>query len=204
MKQTTARVLLNIQGDEKSYFLANGTEIYYEKLRTAYKDIKENKENDYLYFSFFTLCAATLEYSLNYTLADFCVKHFGPYDYKKYAEGYIKLSLPQKLLMTPTIVSNGKYKFKENNLDLITLNELITLRNRILHNKEFLREFKTPPIKDLKEIIEIKLVVETNHIDTLNKKNCLKYGESLGKFKTLFMTPALNNRLSSNELVLEF
>jgi len=35
-----ARIKLNIEGDDKSYFTWNGTEEYYEMLRAAYLDIK--------------------------------------------------------------------------------------------------------------------------------------------------------------------
>ena len=102
----TTRIIVNLN-ETKGYVLWNDTEAYYEKLRSAYKDISNNKKNDYLYFSFFTLCAATLEYSLNFLLTYFCLIHYGHENYKAYAEGYINLPFAKKLLMTPTIISNG-------------------------------------------------------------------------------------------------
>lgn len=205
MNQLSARLIINVEGKDKSYILWNGTESYYEKLRTAYRDINTEKDCEYLHFAFFTLCAATLEYSLNFILTDYCVNHFGHENYKKYAEGYINLSFPKKLLMSPTIVSNGKLKFNEKNVHFKSLSELITLRNRILHNKEFLKEFDFPPLhdKNLKETITMEIPIKPNHIDTLTKEACLKYGDALGKFKTLFMTPALMNKLNKNEILFE-
>ncbi len=205
MKQPSARLIFNNKGVDKGYILCNGTESYFKKLRNAYQDIKNDKDSDYLYFGFITLSAATLEYSLNFTLTDFCLNHFGHDDYKNYAVGYINLPFPKKLLMSPTIISNGKYRFKENNSHFNTLNELITLRNRILHNKEFLKEFDFPPKNDNKEkrIIEFELSMKPNYIDSLTKESCLKFGDALGKFKLFFMTPALNNSLESNEMLIE-
>lgn len=203
MKQPAGRLIINIEGADKSYFLWNGTELYYKKLRSAYNDIKLNKESDYLYFSFFTLCAATLEYSLNYLLTDYCLNHFGHERYKKYAEGYIKLPLPEKLHMCPSIISNGKFRFNDDNKQYIKLKEFITLRNRILHNKEFLKEFEFSLNSDFtsKEIVEFEFQIENNHIETLTKDTCLKFGNALGEFKSNFMTPALNYHFEPNELL---
>ena len=204
MEQPSARLILNIEGIDKSYILWNGTESYFKKLRTAYQDLKADIDSEYLYFAFFTLCAATLEYSLNFMLTDFCLNKYGQKDYKKYAEGYINLSFPKKLLMSPTIISSGKFKFNEDNSSYKTLNELITLRNRILHNKEFLKEFDFPPINDIKggETIEFEIPIEPNHIDTLTKESCLNIGDALGKFKSSFMIPALTNELVTNEMII--
>lgn len=82
------RVLLNTNGIGKSYILENGTETYYKKLRAAYTDIQNGKETEYLFFGFFTLCSATLEYSLNYILTNHCLNEFGFDKYKTYAGIY--------------------------------------------------------------------------------------------------------------------
>lgn len=203
MEQPAGRLIINVEGADKSYFLWNGTELYYKKLRSAYNDIKLNKESDYLYFSFFTLCAATLEYSLNYLLTDYCLNHFGHDNYKKYAEGYIKLPFPEKLHMCPAIISNGKFRFNDTNKQYSTLKELITLRNKILHNKEFLKDFEFSLNNDTTSegTVEFELQIGPNHIETLTKDTCLKFGNALGKFKSLFMTPALNHHFETNELL---
>jgi hypothetical protein len=205
MIQPAARLVFGTNPTDKGYILWNGTETYFEKLRSAYVDIKNDKEAEYLYFSFFTLCSATLEYSLNFLLTDYCLNQYGHEDYKQYAEGYINLQFGKKLLMTPTIISNGKYAFKKSHSAYKTLLELIALRNRILHNKEFLKEFDTPPLTGLaeKSIIEFQIPFETNHIDTLTKELCLRIGDALGKFKSFFMTPALLDELGENEMLIK-
>ncbi len=205
MDNVTARLLISVEGGNKSYILWNGTESYYEKLRVAYTDIKENKESKYLYFGFFTLCSATLEFSLNFVLTDHCLSHYGMDNYKTYAEGYINLPFAKKLLMSPTIISNGQLIFDQTNSSFKTLVELITLRNRILHNKEFLKEFDFPSLTDnqKQETIEFQLPLEPNHIDTLDKRLCLKFGDALGKFKSCVMTPALSHTLIENEMLIK-
>lgn len=201
--QVTARLIFNLSGDTKGFVLWNGTETYYQKLRSAYTDIFNDQKSDYLYFGFFTLCAATLEYSLNFVLTDYCLKHYGHETYKSYAEGYINMSFPKKLLMTPSIISNGELKFDDDSSTYKTLCELITLRNRILHNKEFLKTFDTPSmtLDSGQETVEIQILKEPNYIDTLDKSSCIKFGQALGDFKNLIMDPALDNDLIANEIL---
>lgn len=205
MDNLAARLFICIEGSGKSYVLWNGTETYYKKLRSAYTDILKSSETEYLHFSFFTLCAATLEYSLNFILTNFCLDHFGQDKYKSFAEGYINMSFQKKLLMTPSIISNGKLTINESGQTFKTLSELITLRNRILHNKEFLQEINFPSISDSldKEQIEFQLVIEPNHIETLNRDSCIRFGTALGDFKKHLMDQALNNKLTENTLLLK-
>src|SRR4051794_32820511 len=114
MDRLGARLIICVEGDDKSYVLWNGTESYYTKLRAAYGDILKRNETEYLFFSFFTLCAATLEYSLNFILTDYCLNKFGHESYRSYAEGYINLSFQKKLQMIPFIISDSKLKFNQN------------------------------------------------------------------------------------------
>jgi hypothetical protein len=198
-----ARILVNIENYDEGFILWNGTESYYKKLRSAYQDISQGKESEYLYFGFFTLCAATLEYSLNFTLTDFCLSEFGMDRYKQYAEGYISLPFGKKLLMTPNIISKGKYRFKEEDDSFKKLLEIISLRNKILHNKEFLKEFNlTDPNKSKRESkLSLEIEIEANHIDRLDKKMCVEYGKALGDFKKYRMQPYLENKLTRNKLL---
>lgn len=205
------RILICLTGG-KSYYLWNGTETYYKKLRSAYLDISNNVNSEYLYFGFFTLCASTLEYSLNFILTDFCVEKFGPDDYKIYCNEYLNLHFRNKLFMLPHIISNGEYITNEDNSSFKKLEELISLRNRILHNKESLKELDIPKIQG--EVIndnfviaanntEIEFIIDygVNYIDTLTKEKCISFGNALGDFKTYLMTPALNNELQENPMI---
>ncbi len=198
-----AHLFLNVENMDEGYMLWNGTESYYKKLRVAYSDIQNGKESEYLNFAFFTLCAATLEYSLNFTLTSFCLSNFGMDKYKSYAEGYIAIPFAKKLLLTPTIVSNGKLRFKEGDSSYKNLLELISLRNKILHNKEFLKEynFKDTDNPGTKEEMNLKLEIEPNHIDRLNKELCLGFGKSLGEFKKYVMDPSLEHTISENKML---
>jgi hypothetical protein len=197
---------------DKSFYLWNGTETYYQKLRAAYTDILNDSKSEYLYFGFFTLCASTLEYSLNFILADYCIDKFGPDNYKTYCKEYMGLSFRNKLLMIPHIVSDGKYMLNEDHPSFMQLEDLITLRNRILHNKEFLKEINIPIQGELidgkifvpieKSEIEISIDVAINYIDTLTKEKCINYGNALGDFKQFIMTPALTKDLEENPMIM--
>ena len=201
--EPTAKLLVNLYGTRKGYVLWNGTKSYYKILRAAYKDISKNKNGDYLPFAFFTLCASTLEYSLNFILTDYCVYKYGPDKYKPFAEGYIAISFAKKLLMTPSIVTEGQLTFSEEHKSYKNLLELISLRNKILHNKDFLEEFDLPIIKKTEKNIEFQIRTEPNYINRLNKDNCLNFGNSLGDFKRYLMTPVLNHELVENEMIIK-
>jgi hypothetical protein len=126
---------------------------------------------------------------------------------------YNNLSFKNKLLMIPHIISNGKFAMNEDHPTFKNLVEMITLRNKILHNKEFLREFDCPingeihedgifiPVEKAEQ--EFKIEVPPNYIDTLTKERCLKFGDSMGNFKKYVMNPALNDTLKANPMILK-
>ncbi len=201
--QPSARLFINVDGKDKSYILWNGTESYYKKLRLAYSDIVNSQQTDYLYFGFFTLCAATLEYSLNFILTNFCLDEFGLSKYKPQAKKYISLPFAEKLKKSASIISKGEFVVNKNSNSYQILLELITLRNRILHNKEFLTEFDFSFVleKEIRKEIEFQIEVIPNYIDTLTKNKCISFGKALGDFKKFIMTPALIHKLAENKMV---
>lgn len=58
--------------------------------------------------------------------------------------------------MTPNILSSGTLILKEDHPSFKILEEMISLRNRILHNKDFLKEFDLP-LKDFWEKEEFEI-----------------------------------------------
>jgi hypothetical protein len=204
-QQPTMKMIISLEGTDKSYFLWNGTESYYKKFDMAYADLNKTKHSAYQYFGFFSLCASTLEYSLNFLLSDYCVYKFGHDKYRPYTEAYINLPFNKKLLLIPFILSDGKLIFDEKNSSFKNLNELISLRNKILHNKEFLQEFDFPKIdKQYKEKkISFQLKAGPNHIDTLTKSKCISFGKSLREFKNYVMTPGINEGLKENKMLIK-
>lgn len=207
-----AKIHLNLSGNKSSY-LINGTEKYFEKLRVVYKDLENGIENDYLFFAFFTLCSATLEYSLNYLLADYCVQKFGPDKYKQYFEEFINLRFKNKLLILPHLVTDGNYRMNEDSFAFKKLCELINNRNRLLHNKEFLKEFDLPlnfqpenneiQIQNGNENIEFALEIEENIIEKLNREMCLDYARAMSDFKKHIMNCILENNIAENLLLIK-
>lgn len=198
------RIIINVKGNGKSYFLWNGTESYYKKLRLAYKDIQDNNINEYSYFSFFILCAATLEYSLNYLIADYCLNKYGTEKCKSYIDGYTSLNFKKKILMTPSILSNGELIFNEGKIAFKKLNELVSLRNKIMHGKEVVNAFDFPNLNEVKEkVIEFEVISAPNPIDSIDKTKCLEFGQALGDFKKHIMEPWFNHDLKENDLLIK-
>lgn len=199
-----AGLIINVDGKGKSYMLWNGTETYYEKLRLAYTDIKNDKTTAYSYFSFFTLCAATLEYSLNYIIADYCIMQYGPEKCKRFIDGFTTLNFTKKILMVPSIISNGQLIFNEDKTSFKKLNELVGLRNKIMHGKEYAIEIDLPNLKNAKEEeIRLEIKMKPNPIDTLDKKRCLEFADAIGDFKTYIMGPWFNRSMKENELLIK-
>jgi len=197
----SGRLILKVEGEGNSYFLWNGTETYYKKLRLAYQDIKKDNTNEYSYFSFIILCAATLEYSLNYLIADYCLNSYGPVKCKPFIDAYTSLSFKNKILMIPSILSEGKLLFNEDKKAYKKLNELVGLRNKIMHGKEFINEFNSPNLLNTTENeIEIQLEAKQNPIDRLDKIRCIEFGKALGDFKKYLMRPWFNHNLKENQL----
>lgn len=196
-EQPSGKLHICIVGSDKSYVLWNGTDLYYDKLRSAYNDILNGANSDYLYFSFITLCSATLEYSLNFLIADFCFSKFGMEKFKQYYKVYTNINFREKLLMIPSIISNGEFEMDETNSSFKKLEELIALRNKILHNKEYLQSFDFPEIDVLPDgtmktsNVEFVIKLAENPIATLSKDICIRFGNALGDFKTHIMTPYL-------------
>jgi hypothetical protein len=105
--------------------------------------------------------------------------------------------------MTPNIISCGHLIIDEDNTSYKTLLELISLRNKILHNKEFLKEFDFSFVleTETRKEIEFQIEVNPNHIDTLTKDKCISFGKAMNDFKKFIMTPALTHELTQNEMM---
>jgi hypothetical protein len=198
-----AKLIINTEGEKDSYLLKNGPELYYEKLWSAYKDIEDDNTNDYSYFSFFILCAATLEYSLNFLITDYCIGIYGPKKSKPFEDGFTSLNFKKKILMTPSILTEGRLLFDQNSTTFKKLNELVSLRNKIMHGKEPLDEFKFPDLSDIdEEGITIKIETQRNPINKLDKINCLEFGQALRDFKNHIMIPWFNEEIEANDLLI--
>lgn len=211
MERYAGRIILSLS-DTTSYAVRNNTEIYYQQLRAAYKDIKSGVNTPYLMFAFVTLCAATLEYSLNYLILEYCVGKHGPHNYKQYWEMYINVQFKNKLYLVPTLLSDGKLVVDNSNGSIKKLEELIVLRNRILHNKESLEAIETPdlgasivdngvfvPVENAE--VNLSFSLKDNPVETLSKQLCMQFGDALGDFKTYIMTPAFEDSLGESSLL---
>lgn len=205
--QPSAKMRIYIEGSDKSYILWNGTELYYEQLRCAYNDILQDKITDYLYFSFVSLCSATLEYSLNFLIADYCLEKFGTDRFKEHCEGYINIPFRKKLFMLPSIISGGEFEIIETNSSFKKLEELISLRNKILHNKEYLQTFDFPDIEILPNgamspsNVEFQIKIKENPIVAISKDMCISFGKALSDFKSNIMTPFLIKEMEENDMI---
>lgn len=183
----------------KNYVHINDTEVYFKNLNQTFEFIKNDANADFLNFAYVALCASTLEASLNHIIFTFYINNFGPIDYKKYSESLINMSFSNKLHSIPNIVSKTEFYFDCDSFTIKKLEELITLRNRILHKKPTLQEVEY-------DIDNFELGMEmtfknNNHIQSITKKQCLNFNEAMINFKNDFMIPFLSGDLKENKLM---
>jgi len=185
--------------DGKNYLHINDTEVYFKNLEHTYQYINNDIKAEFLNFAFVTLCASTLEASLNHIIFSFYIDEFGPIDYKKYTDSLINMSFSNKLYSTPNVVTKSDYYFDSNCFTIKTLEELITLRNKILHKKPTLQatEYDMHNLELGKEII----FKNNNLIQTITKKQCVNFYKAMINFKLEFMIPFFERRLKESKLL---
>jgi len=149
---------------------------------------------------------------LNYLILEHCLDKYGPHDYKRYWNTYTKVQFAEKLYVVPTLLSEGALVIQSDHRAIKKLEELIVLRNRILHNKEALETIETPDLgatvidgqliipKDNANI-EIAFSLQDNPIETLTKQMCLEFGDALGAFRNQIMYPALRKELKECDVL---
>lgn len=187
--------------NDKNYLHVNDAEIYFENLENTYNYIKNGVNLDFLNFAFVTLCSGTLESSLNHIIIEHFLKEFGPLEYKKYANGILNLGFLNKLLFVPVLISNSELCFNTQSNTIKSLEEMINLRNKLLHQKPSLLEFEHD-IDDLNLGLEITFD-SNNYIKQITKNKCNNFYKALQSFKIDFMLPYLNNELKSNNLLIK-
>jgi len=111
---------------------------------------------------------------------------------KEIAESFVGLSFKKKLLIIPIIISNNKFMFKKNHKIIIILNELITKRNKILHNKSYFRQLNIDSDGTFR--------FEEDLVTLIEKQKSLAFGEALKIFHADFVIPASTNSLIENDL----
>jgi len=194
------RLITNLK--DETFLHLDNTESYFTRLRDVHRDVVLDTQKSYLLFAYVTLCASTLEYSLNHLLILHCLTEYGPHEYRRYAESFIKIEFANKLLLTPQIISNSKFKLNKENVVVKSLEELITLRNRILHNKCFAQKIETDVKMDEFEIGMELRYENVNYIEDLTKDRCIKYGEALGEIKRQLLDNYSESGLIASDLLL--
>jgi len=185
--------------DDKNYVHINDTEVYFENLNRTIEFIKNDTETEFLNFAYVALCASTLEASLNHIIFTFYINNFGPIEYKKYSESLINMSFSNKLHSVPNIVSKAAFYIDSDCFTIKKLEELITLRNRILHKKPTLQEVEYN-IHNLELGMEVTFK-NNNHIQSITKNQCLNFNKAMLNFKNEFMIPFLLGELKENKLI---
>lgn len=132
-------------------------------------------------------------------ISTFYINNFGPIEYKRYAESLINMSFSNKLHSIPNIVSKTELYFNPECFTIKKLEELITLRNRILHKKPTLQEIDYD-INNME--LGMKMIFKNNnHIQSITKNQCVNFNKAMLNFKNEFMLPFLKGNLKENKLL---
>lgn len=202
--------LHNISGG-KSYVLVDETSDYFFRFESALHDIEQGKgdECDYLYFAFIALSSATLEYSLNQMLAVYCFMKYHDPIYKTHLEAYSRIQFGNKIVIIPSLVSDGEFILDKESSIINNLFELVKTRNSLLHNSKSVcaQDYEAPdvhacikgdylyiPASELNDelSIEFPIHIERNLIQTLSKEQCIKIGEAMLKYREYVIEPYLS------------
>jgi hypothetical protein len=175
------------------------SEDYFAKLRQAHIDLCKEVSPSYLAFSYLTLCAATLEYSLNSIYHDFCLQSF--HSPKIFAEAFLSMNFKSKLFLSPIIVTKHQYQFDLNHPTIKSLEQLIGRRNKMLHNKSYVITIDTEKEKDENNMIYFQV---KDHIQSLDRNECVTYGNALGKLKSDFLDPYREKKIIATDLIIKF
>lgn len=110
-----------------------------KKLRIHYK---AEKEPAHLVVPYVLTCAAYLEAKLNESLFQFGMKRYG----EDIADAFMSLNLPIKLKVLVPLLTDGRYKIKQDHFVYQRLATLIRVRNVVTHAKP---EVKEVPAEDV-------------------------------------------------------
>jgi len=197
-------VIFKIMNDIPKKLIIDQTENYFDLLRKVHQDLKKENPPDYLLFCYLSLCSATLEYSINWVFIDFCISKFGLDEYQTYAEAYLSNSFKSKLYLMPITVTESKFRFNGNHKAIKTLEQLISRRNTMLHNKSFLKYIDVEIIKRTEDEIEsfnINNFKFNNLLISLCKKEVFDYGTALGKLRRDFFDQYRNSSIKETDLI---
>lgn len=81
------------------------------------------------------------------------------------------------------------------------------MRNKILHNKEYLQTFDFPDIEILPNgamspsNVEFQIKIKENPIVAISKDMCISFGKALSDFKSNIMTPFLIKEMEENDMI---
>ena len=196
------RKVILLKQDGNNYYHLDDTEMYYRNLEGVYNYVKSEHDLSYMNFAYVALCSGTLEASLNYIIFHYYINEFGPINYRNYTDSLINIGFKNKLHTIPNIVTKSKYHFNPKSFTIKTLEELISLRNKVLHKKPLLQKTEFDLDKDVKPGAEMTLKI-SNHIELITKNECHNFHKAILNFRDEFMIPFLENKLVATDLVEE-
>lgn len=169
---------------------------YFEKLEQARIDMMRPDSPSYVKIAYLAICAATLEHCLNWIYLDFCIKTFSAPN--RLTEAYLSMNFRSKLFLAPVTVSKQSFEFDLEHGTIKCLEQLITRRNKMLHNKTQILTINTEKDVDNKGMITLRL---PDHIESLELHECLQYSFALTHFKTEFLDLYSEGRLAETSLL---
>lgn len=163
----------------------------------------QEHENSVHTVSFVLCCAAALECSLN----DGIISYFTLRSNSKetLVNGYLSMSLRGKLTNIIPLLTDGRFLINQEHTSFRTLRELITLRNRLVHNKSHFETFTATVIETEEEGMEFRIPKEVSQQIgdyTFGIKNGVgRFHDALEIFHEKFLSSYSREEFVGNELV---
>lgn len=167
---------------------------YFAALKKMEASITKGKSSDEPSFiPFMVTCAAALECLLNDHLIEYSFEMFGPDNYRRFAKAMLSINLRGKLDCIIPLLSGNKFIIRKDSQTYQQLARLITIRNNLMHNKNFLEEFEADIDEGRMDTISLKVtkdVYKKMEDPDLSRDDCAAFLHALQD---------LNHILSSGE-----
>jgi len=175
---------------DKVYYKSNKTSHYIEIINSLYDNVKDESLRSNFSAPLVLFCGTFIEYMLNGLLIQHSNRYFKGDTQKQYSESYISMNFRAKLTCVLPILTNHKYQLDLDSELFKSLAEIITIRNRIAHMKDF---FIGAIPNEIKEDGSFSIRLDTDRLNDnpleISLIDCTRYYECIFTFYNSIYIP---------------
>ncbi len=179
---------------------------YTDCLKKLYPKVKEgNSVENPLIVPFVLTCAAALEAKLNDTIVSWAWDTLGKKEYKTVSEALLTMSLKSKIDTVVVLLSRNRFTFRRDAKCYQTLLKLISIRNKLIHNKGFYDYVEVEYDKESDRIVNLdddftQRLMKAPFL-SIGASECEEFYRAIELLDDKIFYPAERNALSENDVV---